>query len=1198
MKKIISILFLLSFCLGNAQLNFSKQTIMENINASEGVASIQSADIDGDGDIDLLSGNSYDLKWFENIGGNNTQLISHKIADIGTKFCSFADIDRDGDFDIVVQSYSQILWIENIDGRGNFNTPKLLLSSDKIHCIFVIDFDLDNDLDILYSYTDWNYSGLSWLENTTGNVFTNRIVSQYSKSTAIYAIDIDKDNDVDIFSFNYYTQKIELLSNNGTLSFTTQVIASGRYNGFGTMTFSDIDNDNDQDLIFSNSAGYSNSIEEINIFKNNGGGNLILFKTLVTNGIGLSYLITKDLDNDNDLDIVVSCYNDDKLSWFKNNDGQGNFGSIQVINNNLNGVKSIAAYDFDGDSYIDVLAASELDDKIVFHKNLNGQGDFDVEKILTRNINYPVKSITADLDNDGDKDVISISEGDGKISWFKNLDGLGNFGVQNLVETEFIGFGNVIAVDLDRDGDIDIASGEENSNCCDLFCWYENVDGQGKFSPRKVISNSLDGVVGLSSADLDNDGDNDIIRTAGWADTHFNWFKNLGQGVFEKKDIFASDTTYEYGFGNVIIKDINKDGNKDLVLQYGYANSANFSWFFNDGAGNFTEKKIKSNFYAGYSFDAEDIDGDGDADLVSAQLPDYYGNSRVVWHENTDGKGNFSSAKIIDSKIPNSSFGGYSIEVQLKDLDSDGDYDIIGRSDHNSNIVWYENLDGKGNFAPHKILFTETGYKIVSISFDDLNNDGYIDILASVVNDNYLNTVTTHKVIYYKNLGPTFNKINGFVRAGLNSNDCNLPVNNLKVITNNGTDSLATFTTNSGYYQFYVDPGNYNTTIPSTLKNFDISAPTSHNVTFTGIGNIDVANFCLYPSQIANDLNVKIIPLNGARPGFDATYQIVYSNVGNTQLNGKVKLDFDSSKLTFISANVQPNITTNNTLTFDFLNLNPFETRIINLNFTVYAPPTVEINDVLVFYASIDPQNNDATTNDNVHILEQTVIGSFDPNDITCLEGENITLNEAKNELHYLIRFQNTGTASAINVKIENILEDKLDWETFQIINSSHTNRVEIKNGSKVSFNFDKIYLPHKNANEQASHGFVAYKIRPKTNVEIGDVFQNKADIYFDYNLPIITNTALTEIVKKSNGGGSNSNRFNFYPSPVSDILKIDSKNEIIKIDIFNELGQLVLSNSNQNYINVENLSTGFYICRATDIDGVNVMKKILKIDQ
>jgi hypothetical protein len=1162
---------------------------MENINSSEGVTFINSFDIDNDGDLDLLSGDFYNVKWFENVGGNNTQIISHTIADFGATFCTFSDIDNDGDMDVVAHSSGGISWIENNDGRGNFNSPVTIVNASTIHSIFIIDFDNDNDNDILYSFSGWSNSGIIWLENTTGNgTFVSNTIPLSSNSRAIYALDIDNDNDIDIFSFDNNTQKIKRLTNNGSLNFTSQIITNGRNNNYGTIIFADIDNDNDKDLICSNSAGYTNSIEELNIFKNDGLGNLTLFRTLVTNGIGLSQIITKDLDNDNDLDIIVSCYNDDKVSWFKNNDGQGNFGNIQVVNN-LNGVKSVCAYDFDGDYKIDILSASQIDDKIVWQKNLNGQGNFGQENILTRSINGPIKSITSDIDNDGDKDVITISDSDGKVSWYKNLDGQGNFGEQNLIGAELINTGNVIDVDIDGDGDMDIVTGENYSNTTSKLVWYENLNGLGNFSAEQLISYTS-GISGLASGDFDNDGDFDLIYTTVWVDSTMLWLKNDGQGNFTGQSI---PITPNNGHGNqIFITDINNDGKKDIALQY----TNGLYWYSNNGTGIFTENTIGNLFYQGHSFGIADIDGDGDFDYVSANLSSYYGNNKIIWCENLDGNGNFGPIKIVDQNIPGSSFGGYSIEIQLNDLDSDGDIDIIGRSENNSTIIWYENLDGIGNFYGHRVLFNETGYNLNSIFLDDLNNDGYNDILASIVNDNYLNLIETDKVIYYKNSGPAYNKINGFVRVGLNLDDCNLPANNLKVITTNGTDTFETFTTNTGYYQFYVEPGTYTTTISSTIEHFDISAPISYNTIFTGIGNIDVGNFCLYPSQIVNDLSVVLIPINEARPGFESNYQIVFNNTGNTRLSGNVKLNFDSTKLIFNSSSSTPNVITNNSLTFDYLNLNPFETRKIDLVFSVLAPPIVEIDNILTYTLSILPADNDLTPEDNTYILNQTVIGSFDPNDIKCFEGDKIYLEETSKYLHYLIRFQNTGTASAINVKIENILDEKLDWNSFQLINSSHNNRVEIINGNSISFIFDKINLPHSAANEELSNGFIAYKIKPKSNVEIGDIFSNKADIFFDFNLPITTNIALTEIVENNTDNNENDlSEFNFHPIPVSEILTIESENEILKIEIFNELGQLILFNSNKNSINILNLSSGIYFCKVTDKNNRSEIKKILK---
>lgn len=1194
MKKHLLFIVFFVYNITNAQLSFSSQTmIMENINATPGATSIINADIDGDGDLDLLSGDISNVKWFENVGGNNDQLISHTLADFGAKYCYFEDIDNDGDKDVIFSGQlntSGIYWIENLDGLGNFTNPVLLANASTIHTIFIIDFDFDNDLDILYSYSSFNTFGINLLQNNgVGGNFTNIPIPQSSNARGFYALDIDNDNDIDIFSLDNNTQKIERLTNQGMFNFTSQIIANGRDNGYGTIQFADIDNDNDPDLIFSDSDIYSNSLEEIKIYKNDGLGNLSFHTTLITNGISLSYLLLEDLDQDNDLDIIITSAENNYVAWYRNEDGLGNYGNLHNINTNLYDAKAVCAFDFDGDNDIDIIATSKRDDKIIWHENLNGLGNFGLENILTKSINNPIKTIVADIDGDSKNDVIVFSASDGKVSWHKNLNGQGDFGEQNFIASDLISVTNGLVVDLDGDGDLDIVTGEDHSNTNSRIVWYENLDGQGNFGPQHLIR-SYNGITGLASGDFDNDGDNDLIYTSSWSNHILSWYKNDGQGNFTYQGI---PMTESIGYGSqVIVKDINNDGNLDFIVDY----LNTLYWFSNDGNGNFTKNNVGASFYAGTSFDVEDLDGDGDMDFVSSSLATYNGVYKIIWFENLDGQGNFGPIKIIEPGFSTLQYNPEAFKLKLKDLDSDGDLDLVGSFDFDGMIIWYENLDGKGNFSTKETIINETGRNFKYTDFVDINNDGYLDIIGCIINDGYTITTKNDQVVHYINLGPSFNKINGFVRFGLNVDDCNLPTNNLKIITSNGTNTIETFTTNNGYYQFYVDPDTYTTTIPTTLGHFNISDPTEYNTTFTGIGNIQVANFCLYPSETVNDLNIVIIPLSEARPGFNSRYQIIYTNVGTTQLSGNVTVNFDNSKVTFITSSITPNSITNNSLSFEYLTLSPFETKIIDLDFNIFTPPTVEINETLLFSASITPNDNDFTEEDNTYVLNQIVIGSFDPNDITCLEGDKIFLEETTKYLHYIIRFQNTGTASAINVKIENILDDKLDWSTFQIINSSHDNRVEIKNGNIVTFIHDNINLPHSAANETLSNGFVAYKIKPKANVGVGDLFSNTANIFFDYNLPITTNTALTEIIEKTeNNTGNETNTFHFYPVPVSNILTIEAKAEILKIEILNDLGQVLISNSNQNSINILSLSSGLYFCRVTDINNTVITKKIIK---
>jgi len=302
-------------------------------------------------------------------------------------------------------------------------------------------------------------------------------------------------------------------------------------------------------------------------------------------------------------------------------------------------------------------------------------------------------------------------------------------------------------------------------------------------------------------------------------------------------------------------------------------------------------------------------------------------------------------------------------------------------------------------------------------------------------------------------------------------------------------------------------------------------------------------------------------------------------------------LEFDETKLSFLNASETVNTQTSNSLTFNYVNLNPFETRAIDLEFNVFAPPTVNINDVLNFTATINPITGDLTTDDNIFTFNQTVIGSYDPNDITCLEGDSIEQDEIDKYLHYIIRFENTGSADAINVKIENHLDNKLDWSTFKVISSSHDNRVEMKNRA-ISFVFSHINLPHL---APQSQGYIYYKIKPKSNVVIGDIFENQAHIFFDFNQAIHTNIASTEIVNTLAVNENSLLDFSVYPTPTENILNITSKTKITKIEIYSKLGQLILKNTTENKINISNLTQGLYFVKVEDVNGNFGVKKIVK---
>jgi uncharacterized repeat protein (TIGR01451 family) len=181
----------------------------------------------------------------------------------------------------------------------------------------------------------------------------------------------------------------------------------------------------------------------------------------------------------------------------------------------------------------------------------------------------------------------------------------------------------------------------------------------------------------------------------------------------------------------------------------------------------------------------------------------------------------------------------------------------------------------------------------------------------------------------------------------------------------------------------------------------------------------------------------------------------------------------------------------------------------------VAAPPATNIGDTLKSKVWIEHGGTDVTPGDDTAMLKQLVIGSYDPNDKTETHGGVVTPEQiaGAEALTYLIRFQNTGTDTAFNITVRDTLDSRLDWNSLQMIASSHTYQLSIENGNKLTWHFNNIKLPHTGIDEPGSHGYIAYKINPQTTVPPGDTIRNTAGIYFDYNLPIATNTEKTAVL-------------------------------------------------------------------------------------
>ena len=441
------------------------------------------------------------------------------------------------------------------------------------------------------------------------------------------------------------------------------------------------------------------------------------------------------------------------------------------------------------------------------------------------------------------------------------------------------------------------------------------------------------------------------------------------------------------------------------------------------------------------------------------------------------------------------------------------------------------------------------------------------------------------------------NHITGNVKYDDENNGCDggdAGVGGLLVNTTDGTNNFAASTISNGTYNLNVAENTYTTTVFGLSPYFTLT-PAQEVDTFTDFNQTEVADFCIAPNTTANDLAITLVPLNAARPGFEARYKLVFENIGTTQLSGNVELTFDDIVVTFVEATPAETSVNGNTISWDYSNLNIFETRSIEISFTVEAPPIVQGGDILPFTATANPVTGDATPDDNVFNLNQEVVNSYDPNDKTVLEGNQVLIADADEYLHYVVRFQNTGTASAINVRIQDALDEKLDWTTLKILDESHAMETQLVNNS-IDFIFDNINLPTTASDPEGSQGFVAFKVKPLSSIQLNDVVANTANIYFDFNEAIVTNTVSTTFVEVLGVSDFETLKVMAYPNPANDLLNIQAEAPISSVEIMNLLGQTLLTsttNSNNAQVDLSGFSAGNYFVKVTVGEDSSILRVV-----
>ncbi len=705
MKKsiLISIPFFLSL-FSFAQIQFEQNTITEQL--FRYAYDVCAFDMDMDSDLDLLIADSWNdrIIWYENMGNGNFQSLHVLIENLNsTQQIKACDFDGDGYLDFVTTLGYSILWFRN-NGNGTFtqhNVDTAINVSTSIHCS---DLDNDNDMDVV-SNAAYGNEIVFYLNDGFGNFGVKQVISTAVDIPAgVFAADLDEDELKDVISVSIFDHKIAWYKNLGNGVFGSQVIISQQVFTPVSVSVADLNGDGDEDIIVgADYSGTSNG--KVVWFENDGLGSFGTQHTLISNF--LPYKLTAiDIDDDGDNDIITS-------AEIFMNIGSGNFNAPVLIDSI--GWRTACA-DFDNDNDIDI-ACIFNSCNLAWYAN-DGVGNFGDRNLVVDGIKSPTKIVYADMDGDSLNDVV-VGSNDKYINvcWFKNL-GSGDYTKADTICHGYQYIRELDIVDMDGDGIPDLFS--RYSDDTSIKIGWMKQDSVGEFSPMQLIRDSAIGVTHLS--DLDLDGDMDILfgpfennNTSNPA--LLSILENDGNGNFGNELVLRQGLTSP---AQIETHDFNNDGALDIL----YADNRITIGINQGSLNNFYYSFAGSQTYGTDVFKVADMDGDNDLDIVYACTYNPSLGDHLGWLKN-DGTGTFTT-------IPLSYTASYTKKIVLKDIDLDGDIDIIGgRASQNNSMYWFEN-DGTGSFIPGQnglINLITDSISVQAIVVDDMDYDGDNDVL-------------------------------------------------------------------------------------------------------------------------------------------------------------------------------------------------------------------------------------------------------------------------------------------------------------------------------------------------------------------------------------------------------------------------------------------------------------------------------------
>jgi hypothetical protein len=697
---------------------------------SDSTTSLAVGDLNGDGALDIVVANRGWPDYEQNVAylndGRGNYDWPGSARPVGPEedpstSIALGDMDGDGDLDVVIGNSETQNVVYFNDGAGSFpdSTP-FGLAMGATNGIAVADMDGDADLDVIVGNSGQNFV---YLNDGTGSFSQFKLFGTGSDPTTIAVSgDVNDDGDLDIVCGNFLMQNVVYL-NDGAGNFVLPHPFGTGSDVTADVDLGDMDGDGDLDIVTGNTgAAFPGSGEQNVIYLNDGSGNFVASLDFGTGWDWTSSVRVADLDGDGDLDVAVGnsdVGNAENQNAVYLNDGSGDLSNAHDVGPGTDQTEGLAIADVDDNGALDFIAGNYRQTNVAFLND--GAGTYASADDFGGQ--FTAKVAVGDVDKDSDLDLIAGNGGPNEIHL---NDGTGDFAVSLPFGPSSDDTWSLAVGDLDGDTDLDIAVG----NLGEQNVVYLN-DGAGYFYTGTVdctapppnatcFGTGTDNTMSLALGDLDGDGDLDIAAGNGLMVGEQNVvYLNDGAAGFDVAHDFGtgSDRTRSLALG-----DLDRDGDLDIVV--GNQIEPNIV-YMNDGTGDFgAARSFGPESDNTWGVAVGDMTGDGYLDIVVGN--NYEQNSVYV----NDGGATFPQSYDFGTGLESTE------SVALGDVDNDGDLDIfVGNGAQfevgEQNVVYLNNGQGQFDWAsPVRELegygdywWTET------VATGDLNNDGTLDLV-------------------------------------------------------------------------------------------------------------------------------------------------------------------------------------------------------------------------------------------------------------------------------------------------------------------------------------------------------------------------------------------------------------------------------------------------------------------------------------